>query len=325
MNYLNTHPLYPKRSDIDIEYYDKKCQVYEDLSLKAGYKWSDPENISIEELHTRGVWEWNYETPEIVTLKESDIKFKDGKPVTPIKTGIKGRGLLGKFGPNHAADPIITCWINDELYFIGVQRNDTNEWAIPGGMVPPGKDVYESLRDKFIDKTCNDCEDAVLDKIFDKKNSEIMYAGPTYEDPRTTDSAWIETFVVHYHIETELANKIKLTPQKREVKNVKWVKCNEYLYGGHKNFIDIVKQKMEREKIFVEPSYDEPINMENFYEIFSVFAYLVVTLISIFYAFQLRQDLKNEEKYITSFLCDYDNCHSILFENTYAIPFNTTS
>lgn len=24
------------------------------------------------------------------------------------RTGMKGRGLLGRFGPNHAADPIVT-------------------------------------------------------------------------------------------------------------------------------------------------------------------------------------------------------------------------
>ena len=26
----------------------------------------------------------------------------------PLCTGISGRGLLGKWGPNHAADPIVT-------------------------------------------------------------------------------------------------------------------------------------------------------------------------------------------------------------------------
>ena len=29
-------------------------------------------------------------------------------PLNPTKTGIKGRGILGKKGPNHAADPVIT-------------------------------------------------------------------------------------------------------------------------------------------------------------------------------------------------------------------------
>lgn len=30
-------------------------------------------------------------------------------PSNPMgRTGMKGRGLLGRFGPNHAADPIVT-------------------------------------------------------------------------------------------------------------------------------------------------------------------------------------------------------------------------
>ena len=55
-----------------------------------------------------------------------------------------GRGLLGKWGPNHAADPIVTRWKVDSegkrvmghgkpcLEFVAIKRRDTGEWAIPG-------------------------------------------------------------------------------------------------------------------------------------------------------------------------------------------------
>lgn len=55
-----------------------------------------------------------------------------------------GRGLLGKWGPNHAADPIVTRWKKDSegkrvmvdgkpcLEFVAIKRKDTGEWAIPG-------------------------------------------------------------------------------------------------------------------------------------------------------------------------------------------------
>lgn len=63
------------------------------------------------------------------------------------RTGLKGRGVLGKWGPNHAADPIVTRWKRDGdgkvvkdaasgkpiLQFVSIQRGDTKEWAIPGG------------------------------------------------------------------------------------------------------------------------------------------------------------------------------------------------
>ena len=57
--------------------------------------------------------------------------------------------FLGHFGPNHAADPIVTRWKRDEnnqrikhqrtgrpiLEFVCILRKDTREYAIPGGMV----------------------------------------------------------------------------------------------------------------------------------------------------------------------------------------------
>lgn len=59
------------------------------------------------------------------------------------RTGIKGRGLLGRWGPNHAADPIVTRWKRNErgivtendkkvLEFVAIQRRDNHQWAIPG-------------------------------------------------------------------------------------------------------------------------------------------------------------------------------------------------
>ena len=40
------------------------------------------------------------------------VQFDEtGAPRNPMgRTGMTGRGLLGKWGPNHAADPIVTRW-----------------------------------------------------------------------------------------------------------------------------------------------------------------------------------------------------------------------
>jgi hypothetical protein len=54
--------------------------------------------------------------------------------------------IIGRWGPNHAADPIVSRWKKDEdgepvihpktnkkiLQFVAIERLDTNEWAIPG-------------------------------------------------------------------------------------------------------------------------------------------------------------------------------------------------
>lgn len=62
------------------------------------------------------------------------------------RTGLRGRGVLGRWGPNHAGDPIVTRWKKDDgkqpvidaktkrpvLQFVAILRRDTNLWAIPG-------------------------------------------------------------------------------------------------------------------------------------------------------------------------------------------------
>ncbi len=56
------------------------------------------------------------------------IDASTGLPLNPRgRTGMTGRGLLYNWGPNHAADPIVTR-INPEtkkLEFVAIQRKDT--------------------------------------------------------------------------------------------------------------------------------------------------------------------------------------------------------
>ena len=203
-------------------------------------KWADYEDVSINELKERLVWENNILTP----LYKTDINFRNNRPVTPVKTGLTGRGLLGKFGPNHAADPIVTRHnpTTGELEFVAALRTDTNppKWCIPGGMVDPGESVSQTLIREFKEEVASECKEEILNVIFREGNGTVLYAGPTYGDPRTTDMAWIETYVVHYHISNDMANLIKLTPQPGENSRVAWIKCNsEELYGDHKKFIDM--------------------------------------------------------------------------------------
>lgn len=43
-----------------------------------------------------------------------EYKVVQDYPQNPCgRTGIIGRGILGRWGPNHAADPIVTRWKRD--------------------------------------------------------------------------------------------------------------------------------------------------------------------------------------------------------------------
>ncbi|XP_076821170.1 transient receptor potential cation channel subfamily M member-like 2 isoform X1 [Clavelina lepadiformis] len=136
----------------------------------------------------------------------------DGLPRNPRgRTGLAGRGVLGRYGPNHSAVWAFTRWkrngkkVRKEkdrrpvIEFISIKRKDTGQWAIPGGMVQSGKNVTETWAREFIKK--------LLDKS--KINSEkedyfLNFAGIEVfkgysDDSRNTDNAWIETSVFSFH------------------------------------------------------------------------------------------------------------------------------
>ena len=112
-----------------------------------------------------------------------------------------GRGLLGQWGPNHAADPIVTRIHpgSGRLQMVAIQRKDTKEWAIPGGMVDAGETVSQTVKREFMEEATNVSPDlqkknkALVDDLFNQE--KIVYRGYV-DDPRNTDYAWMETTVL---------------------------------------------------------------------------------------------------------------------------------
>jgi ADP-ribose pyrophosphatase len=141
-------------------------------------------------------------------------------PRNPVgRTGLCARGALGRWGPNHAADPIVTRWKRNDagnivkdphtgrsiLQFIAIQRRDTKEWAIPGGMVDAGEKVSVTLKREFSEEAMNSLQatpeqkkllEGSMTKLF-SLGTEI-YRGYV-DDPRNTDNSWMETVAVNFH------------------------------------------------------------------------------------------------------------------------------
>ncbi|XP_069769192.1 ADP-ribose pyrophosphatase, mitochondrial isoform X2 [Narcine bancroftii] len=183
----------------------------------------------------------------------------NGVPRNPCgRTGLKGRGLLGRWGPNHAADPIVTRWKkeggktvihsrsgNPILQFVAICRKDNKEWAIPGGMVDPGEKVSATLRREFGEETLNSLElpEAERQEVKELINSlfqggEVVYKGYV-DDPRNTDNAWMETVAMNFHDETgESVAKFKFQAGD-DAGAVKWMDIEEQqkLYASHTQFL----------------------------------------------------------------------------------------
>lgn len=189
-------------------------------------------------------------------------------PLNPIgRTGLTGRGLLWRWGPNHAADPIVTRWKRKDndpkndiicdnktnksiLEFVAIERKDGGGWAIPGGMVDPGEQISRTLKREFGEETMDTYGikdenekkkvQAQLDNFFKTGGVEI-YKGYC-DDPRNTDNAWMETVAFNFHDKDgDIVGKFNLKAGDDAAK-VKWMEINKdlKLYASHNAFIQSV-------------------------------------------------------------------------------------
>lgn len=230
-----------------ITYYNGYPIPLKDISWTMNMK----DNLHIEKML------FNSSSTSYENLESKEIKHIK-RPQNPVQyTGYSGRGLLGKWGPNYAADPIVYTYDGKSIFgikFIAIKRGDCGKWAIPGGMVEFGDNVSTTLRKEFEEETQNLPDDekskfkSILDRIF--KNGHLIYKG-YIDDPRNTDNAWIETNVYAFFIPIDVANKLKFNAGDDAV-NVDWVEVsnndNRYLnlYAEHKKFINILYYRNSR-------------------------------------------------------------------------------
>ncbi|XP_057402258.1 ADP-ribose pyrophosphatase, mitochondrial [Balaenoptera acutorostrata] len=126
-----------------VEWQDYNPVEYTAVSVLAGPRWADPQ-ISESNFSPK----FNEKDGHVERKSQNGLyEIENGRPRNPAgRTGLVGRGLLGRWGPNHAADPIITRWKRDRsgnrithpisgkniLQFVAIKRKDCGEWAIPG-------------------------------------------------------------------------------------------------------------------------------------------------------------------------------------------------
>ncbi|CAG2216701.1 NUDT9 [Mytilus edulis] len=194
-----------------------------------------------------------------------EYQIIDGIPRNPMgRTGMIGRGLLGRWGPNQAGDPIVTRWkrnasgekiLDNGKYvfeFIAIIRSDNKLCSLPGGMVDPGQNVYECLKAEFKEEALGGLMDNEehKKKIKDKlkimfEEGELIFKGYA-DDPRNTDNAWLETLVYNYHDNTgEVLHPFQIQAGE-SVDAVTWLtaRANMTLHAAHAYFVKLVADKL---------------------------------------------------------------------------------
>ncbi|KAM8934160.1 transient receptor potential cation channel subfamily M member 2 [Pelodytes ibericus] len=174
--------------------------------------------------------------------------IEDGLPLNPIgRTGLRGRGRLCWFGPNHAMHPIITQWKRNKdgsigrkkskkmLEILAIKHTSSDHWALPGGSLEPGETLPYKLKRILKNEFLEKFEDLL------KKSTEV-YKGYV-DDPRNTDNAWIETMAVSLHFDRQDDPELRQINQNIHGNDpeisVRWQVVDQKipLYANHKEIL----------------------------------------------------------------------------------------
>ncbi len=218
-------------------YYRDK--IVENNTAPKGAGWAEPESkINTKKLKAELFREF---------LATSDNK---NIPLNPCgRTGIVGQGLLGKWGENWAADPIITRYDpkTGKLLILLIKRSDNLQWAIPGGMVDPHETKLSHTAARELK------EETGLDISMDK--AVAIYEG-LVDDSRNTDNSWMMTKVYHLHLNNKLSRRIETkkleAADATEIKKIEWVAYDDQrlqnLFASHSHFIELVIKSIKNKE-----------------------------------------------------------------------------
>lgn len=276
-----------------VENYSEKKQQYVDKDFLKFITDSKLKTISLQNLRAveaeigavMPAWnashKFNVNGKQIITDRTSFIK-DNGVPIKykldtcnlPLnprgRTGVRGRGKLLKWGPNHNAMIVITRLKKKEnsvelmlvdqkrvLEVIAIQKTNNGDFSLPRAGDCGYMSMYSAVCQKFMKYTAEDTSIQVKTDMDDKEmikffrefftlpgytlsfTTNMIYKG-YFDDPTNTDNAWreVEVWNLHFdeggkHIDLKLKNK-----DEEGLKEKKWKTVSSYnLFHGSQDLI----------------------------------------------------------------------------------------
>lgn len=192
--------------------------LYTAQEVEARPAWADPDILDPNNATTAIAF--NIEDQGINRRSHTGlIDVVNRLPRNPMgRTGIAGRGLFGRWGPNHAVHIVVTRWKIGEdgqiiqkqeknvLEFVANKNPESLEWEIPGELMETGDSALCTMKRVFTNKIIavlksdNNEGKENLGKSMDTivQNSAEVYRGYV-DDVRNTDNAWLETTTMLFH------------------------------------------------------------------------------------------------------------------------------
>ncbi|XP_062585972.1 transient receptor potential cation channel subfamily M member 3-like [Saccostrea cucullata] len=262
------------RPMIDVDYIDLIYKL-EDVSLGQDDRLSILSSQTIHKPLWNVVASYNINDVNLEINRMSWID-KDGVPIKytldsyniPLnpsgRTGVRGRGKLWRWGPNHSVKVVISRWkryksddsflkVNNKrvMEVIVLQKSATGELTLPEGKDHGHMSLYSAVCQKFLIKVFGQKEVKINEQMTENQmveffeqfvephpgpftgfTSGIIYKG-YMDDPCNTDNAWREAEVwnIHYHVPDNLDSKI-VNKEKR------WKEVSSYFHlPGNQNLI----------------------------------------------------------------------------------------
>ena len=208
--------------------------------------WADAPEVDRDVVGARLCYTDGCTGEETTIATKCSFDERNNRPRNPKgKTGLCGRGLLGRWGANHAADVIVTRdgpQDTTQVLLVTKHIGDAeSSLAFPAGMVEPGADVPATLRAELTQEAVSD--DSTVDRLFNECRVGVVYRGHV-DDARNTDNAWMETTVVHFHATPEIGKELKLdVKDKEEIKGVAWYDIDQptAMYASHLDWLNLVR------------------------------------------------------------------------------------